>query len=870
MRANLLALLPTLLLCAAVMVVGVALHPEHAGQLESATSLATFAINLLTMLLATLILAAAAGAYYTLRRQVFAQRVVGRYRLVERIGQGGMSEVWRARHPGLGHDIAVKILRTDRATPTMVERFQAEVAALAELSHAHTVRILDSGVTDDGLCYYAMELLEGETLAARIARGTLPIADALELARQIAGALREAHGRGLVHRDLKPENVFVVGSGLAKLLDFGIAKRIGTAISLGGSGGGVVGTPAYMAPEQRAGATVDARADVYALGAVLFHMLVGRPPGDLGPDAARRELLAVATTPVADLVAGCLATLPEQRIASMAELERRIAALGFTRAAPIAAAPPPRGDASTVPLRVVTAPTRPLGRQGAASAMAAPSGELGGAAELEHRGNVVRARAVLGWGALSWSSTASIDFLVEVTRGGVDFPFMLGVRAGVLALLVAVWLRLKLGPLPTPRQLSALLWIAFAGGAAVGLGLLTWRWDGLDGLMFGGMSCVLIAHGLAVPGALGDVTRRMVGTLVAYMITVVIGAIAVPELRPQLASGRSWAIFGHYAFIMAVYLVLLAAAGDAYWQLRRQLFAQRLVGRYRLRRLLGRGGMGEVWLAQQPGLAREVAVKILDSAELSAIAVKRFEAEVAALRALRNPHVVHVHDAGITDDGLRYYVMEYVAGETLTHRVRAGGPLTPRHAVAIARQVARALAEAHARGLVHRDLKPDNVLLVPGVEPGADHVKVIDFGIARRTDDTERLTQTGTVLGTPAFMAPEQATGGRSDARSDVYALGAVLFFALTGRPPFLGDSLVELMHAQVQAPAPRPSTFAPRLPAALDALVLTCLAKNPAERPPSMSELDRRLADLAPVLDLVPAADADVPFHPHAETLDA
>ncbi len=258
-------LLGGLLRLGAVAVLGIGVTLV-ASPLEHA-ALVTFIVHATTILASVVLVAIGCAAYWRLRRQVFARRLVGRYRLVERIGQGGMGEVWRAHHPGLRRDVAIKILRSDRAMADQIARFEAEIAALSELSHPNIVRVYDSGVTDDGLCYYAMELLRGETLEARVRRaGPLDAETATSVMRQICRALAEAHDHGIVHRDLTPRNVFLDASRdteLAKLIDFGIAAR-----TTGGAAIVVAGTPAYMPPEQARGEAATPAADLYALGAV--------------------------------------------------------------------------------------------------------------------------------------------------------------------------------------------------------------------------------------------------------------------------------------------------------------------------------------------------------------------------------------------------------------------------------------------------------------------------------------------------------------------------------------------------------------------------------------------------------------------------
>jgi serine/threonine-protein kinase len=286
--------------------------------------------------------------------------------------------------------------------------------------------------------------------------------------------------------------------------------------------------------------------------------------------------------------------------------------------------------------------------------------------------------------------------------------------------------------------------------------------------------------------------------------------------------------------------VFLVGGGHIVWALRRQVFEARNLGRYRLKKRLAAGGMGDVWLAYHPGLKRDVAVKILrpDERERSGMALARFEQEVRATAELVHPNTVRVYDYGVTEDGLWYYVMEYLEGETLAEYVNRLGPLPPARAVHVVGQVARALAEAHEHGIVHRDVKPENLFLT-ALGGEHDFVKVIDFGIAKVQSSDGKMTDTGSLLGTPAYMSPEMAMGLSADARSDVYAVGAVLYFVLCGRPPFEAENAGALIFAHVNERVVPPSRVLGRpVPADLEAVVMRALLKDPTERFSTAAEL--------------------------------
>lgn len=296
-----------------------------------------------------------------------------------------------------------------------------------------------------------------------------------------------------------------------------------------------------------------------------------------------------------------------------------------------------------------------------------------------------------------------------------------------------------------------------------------------------------------------------------------------------------------------------------------------LAGRYRIESAVGEGGMAKVFRGQDVVLGRTVAVKVLaPEYARDGRFVERFRREAQSAAALSHPNVVSVFDTG-SDGPVHYIVMEFLEGRTLREVLAADGRLHPDRAAEIAESMCRALATAHHHGLVHRDVKPGNVMLTPSGE-----VKVMDFGIARVTTG-EALTQTATVLGTASYFSPEQAKGEGVDPRSDVYSAGCVLYEMLTGRPPFTGDSPVSIAYKHVREDAPVPSTINPDVSRALDAVVMKALAKNPANRYQTaveMAEDLHRVREGAQVLatPILPGQPTEVVNRPvrHTEVMQA
>jgi serine/threonine-protein kinase len=272
-------------------------------------------------------------------------------------------------------------------------------------------------------------------------------------------------------------------------------------------------------------------------------------------------------------------------------------------------------------------------------------------------------------------------------------------------------------------------------------------------------------------------------------------------------------------------------------------------GNYRVTELIGEGGMGVVYLAEHPGIGRRAAVKILregltDSPEIT----KRFFNEARAANAIRHPGIIEIFDSGTLPTGVSYIVMELLDGENLGTRLKRVGRLPVAEARRIAALTASALAAAHAVGIVHRDLKPDNLYLIPDERDAtAERVKVLDFGIAKlgqQASTTSSVkTRTGSVMGTPAYMSPEQCRGTRTiDHRTDIYALGVILFEMVCGRAPFVSEGFGEMVHLHISAPPPAPRTIDPSIPEDLERLILWCLAKEPDERVQTMADVEAAL----------------------------
>jgi hypothetical protein len=334
-----------------------------------------------------------------------------------------------------------------------------------------------------------------------------------------------------------------------------------------------------------------------------------------------------------------------------------------------------------------------------------------------------------------------------------------------------------------------------------------------------------------------------------FLWAAVLAALTDPAgLLVSVAFGNPWPPTNLWLWLFAptaLGAALAVVVGRWVHALSREVAEAAEMGSYRLVEHLGAGGMGEVWLARHRMLARPAALKLIrqdvlgTNEALAQQVLTRFEREARATSLLGSPHTVEIYDFGTSVDGTFYYVMEYLDGLDLHVLVQRFGPVNPARAVHFLHQVAHSLRDAHAAGVVHRDIKPANIFAaVKGVE--YDFIKVLDFGLVKfqaevMGDDAAKLTRAGALVGTPLFMPPEVASGAEADGRSDLYALGCVGFWLLTGRHVFNGQTAVDIIVAHARDVPPSIAESATcDVPEPLERLLMQCLAKDPRDRPRS------------------------------------
>jgi serine/threonine-protein kinase len=451
----------------------------------------------------------------------------------------------------------------------------------------------------------------------------------------------------------------------------------------------------------------------------------------------------------------------------------------------------------------------------------------------------------------SWGSTLVLDG-PSALFAELASPRRVLNGAGALVSLL-VWLAARTGR-RNPGQLLALDLLGTVAAAVPYTLMSVLGQSGMTGVFLTALVMLLVlqTRALMVPS---DATRTLWISITAAVLSLGITVAAhLAGWAPQRAGDPDLPhLVSNQAMWLAVVVAVSTVASRVLFGLRQEVREARQLGQYTLVEKLGEGGMGEVYRARHALLRRPTAVKLLPPEKSSEGARARFEREVQLTASLVHPNTVTIFDYGHTPGGVFYYVMEYLEGGDLEEVVAAAGPLPPARVVHILAQVAAGLAEAHEIGLIHRDVKPANIFLL-GKGPVADVAKLLDFGLVRELDrgSTSGLTRTDTVMGTPLYLAPEAVTDpDRVDARTDLYALGAVGYFLLTGEHVFVGRTVVEICsHHLHTEPVPPSERLGATIPEILEEIILRCLAKDPAERPQTASALRELLLgceDVAP-----------------------
>ncbi len=435
----------------------------------------------------------------------------------------------------------------------------------------------------------------------------------------------------------------------------------------------------------------------------------------------------------------------------------------------------------------------------------------------------------------------------QAPLGAEAWPWPGNLIAGV-GVLISIGMALVAGRLHHRPELLLNIGLGFEVATAFLVGLLH-NWVPLPTLA--GLSWIVVVI-LVYPTIAPSTPRKILiaSFLAASMDPIGVGIAALRGVDVSMnAMHLMWSFAPNY---IAAGLAILPA--HIIRGLSRQVKKARELGSYRLGEILGRGGMGEVHRATHRMLARPAAIKLIrpevlgvSSDAAARVIIERFKREAQAAAALRSPHTIELYDFGITDDGTFYYVMELLDGLNLETLVERFGPVPPERAVHFMRQACSSIGEAHAQGLIHRDVKPANIY-ASRLGLTVDFVKVLDFGLVKSTGSSQDVTLTApeVTTGTPAFMAPEVALSEEVDRRADVYALGCVAYWLVTGQLVFDADSPIKMMYRHIQNdPVPPSQRTELDVPRDLEELILACLEKRPDDRPSDGEELGRLFGGL-------------------------
>lgn len=487
----------------------------------------------------------------------------------------------------------------------------------------------------------------------------------------------------------------------------------------------------------------------------------------------------------------------------------------------------------------------------------------------------------LGWLAVIYAGVHAVYLLIPRPPEAAAGPLPEITSLTLIAVSLGMFGLTRVRSISPARIITLGLVFEVIGAVGIEIPLLWWKagwWEGASTIWGLGVSwtCVwIVIFPLVAPST---PTRATVASVAAASVrpVVLLAALAGGAPEPGWMVAVYWIIPNYICVgIALVSAYVVFGMGQAVAKARR-------LGSYQLKEKLGAGGMGEVWRGEHRMLARPAAVKLIRpeafgrAGENRQQLVRRFEREAQATARLSSPHTVRLYDYGVSRDGILYYVMELLRGIDLDQLVRRFGPVPPHRTVHILRQVCNSMAEAHEAGLVHRDVKPANIVLC---HVGIDHdyVKILDFGLVTGKLFGEGreagLTAENTVAGTPAYMAPEMVKGEGIDGRADIYAVGCLAYWLLTGRPVFDGGNAMQVALAQVNDQPTSPSQLSEfSIPPDLNTLVLQCLEKSPEDRPASaggvLTELDRmRLPDTWTSADAEAWWDRHQPVQPQSSS---
>ncbi len=792
-------------------------------------------------------------------------RQFGSYVLLKPLARGGMGELDLAVTGDHGME---KLCVIKRVLPHLlaaenVQRFREEAMMVVRLSHGNLVGVLDAG-RQEGQFYLAMDFVEGKDLLATwnqcaARRVAFPVEIAAYVIKELARGLGYAHAYRdlhLVHRDISPANVLLSYSGEVRLTDFGLAtsklKEQRTAPGI------IYGKLAYLAPEQARGQPLDGRTDLYAAGILLWEMLTGQQlfpttvPGAVSPSSGHNstlEALERVKNPVVKppsamtsrvppaldaIVLRALRTDPAERYQTGEDFRLDLASFLAKHA--------PQTDAATLATFMTLLWDEQIDHERTDRDIL-----MRDASPLLSAGTVSGAIGAANVAPTPASTRSSAEWLVSPSTSDPQRPRVYGPgRDALRAADRAGDPSAPTGPLPRPVREGLVIRDPRDRRSANQIRqAVVQRSQGDDARLQTpsqptmGLDADLRGH----LGYLSDADPRD-------------GAAPRPDPSPvaDADAGFSSQLGEHIADEDPRVGTTIAA-------------------RYFLRRLCGEGAMGRVYEGHHVEIGRRVAIKILHSTfSNTPEVVERFRREARAASKIGHPNIVDVTDAGTTPDGAFFFVMEYLDGVDLEQLIGRDGSLTVERALLIAAQVCRALVAAHTAGIIHRDLKPANVMLIRHRDE-EDFVKVLDFGISKQSElDIDPrgkhvgLTRPDAAVGTPIYMAPEQVSGHPADGRTDVYAVGELLFEMLTGVAACPGGDVIAVFNKKANEDPPTVRSLRPDVPISIETLLTKAMSRKPADRHATMTVLKDEIMGCLARIDEGPVPVAG-PRHTESES---
>jgi serine/threonine-protein kinase len=468
----------------------------------------------------------------------------------------------------------------------------------------------------------------------------------------------------------------------------------------------------------------------------------------------------------------------------------------------------------------------------------------------EHRTALIR---LFGVGVVAWPLFLVVDSIPVLLAGTVrDLGWIVALRAFGEACALPAYFLIRYARRLSNWRMYAIDAAVFVLGSVL-LALMGMPFGGIAGRLHQGLLIFIFVRCILLPMPWQKAFPVPMACAAAFPITLACASLVYPSIAAQWRDKIALAGFVHNTLLCFSAAAVGAFASHMIFVARRQVRETTKLGNYRLKARIGSGGVGEVWLARQLSLERDVALKVLrEQSQRSEATIKRFVREARAASQLRHPNTIRIFDFGATEEGVLFIAMELLSGMDLDNLVEVSGPLAPSRVIHLARQVCGSLAEAHEHRFLHRDIKPANIF-VAQMGDEYDLVKVLDFGVTHVEPTTGgswggSITETGALTGTPGYMSPEICGGSEAiDARTDIYSFGAAMYFMLTGTPLYPNKTLGEVVMMQISRMPERPSArLGAPVPHDLEDVVMKCLAKKPDDRYATIEDVERALAACA------------------------